>query len=55
MTGYAFHPEARRDLEEIWEFMPRIVSTPPIGWFERFLPEWKTYFLFQIKDTSART
>ena len=21
MTGYAFHPEARRDLEEIWEFI----------------------------------
>jgi plasmid stabilization system protein ParE len=21
MTGYAFHPGARRDLEEIWEFI----------------------------------
>jgi plasmid stabilization system protein ParE len=21
MTGYAFHPEAARDLEEIWEFI----------------------------------
>jgi plasmid stabilization system protein ParE len=21
MSGYAFHPEARRDLEEIWEFI----------------------------------
>jgi plasmid stabilization system protein ParE len=21
MTGYSFHPEARFDLEEIWEFI----------------------------------
>jgi plasmid stabilization system protein ParE len=21
MTGYAFHPEARNDLDEIWEFI----------------------------------
>lgn len=28
MTSYAFHPEARSDLDEIWEHIPSTVSKP---------------------------
>jgi hypothetical protein len=31
MTGYVFHPEARFDLDEIWESFARITSTLPTG------------------------
>jgi predicted DNA-binding protein len=29
MTGYDFHPEARLDLDEIWQSFTRIISTSP--------------------------
>ena len=42
MIRYAFHPEARVDLDEIWEFIragnldaaDRIVAENPVGYFQ---------------------
>jgi len=31
MTGYDFHPEAREDLSEIWEYIRRDSLIPPTG------------------------
>ena len=30
MSGFVLHPEAYTDLEEIWEFIELLASTPPI-------------------------
>jgi RNAse (barnase) inhibitor barstar len=30
VTGYDFHPEARTDLDEIWDFIVADISTPLI-------------------------
>jgi len=31
MSGYAFHPDAFADLDEIWEYIAESNSTPPTG------------------------
>jgi len=31
MTGYAFHPDAFADLDEIWEYIAETTSMPPTG------------------------
>ena len=55
MTGYDFHPEARFDLDEIWEFIREDNLAAADRTVEEILSAIRALVLFPIRATDART
>ena len=55
MTGYDFHPEARVDLDEIWEFIRADNLDAADRMIAEILSAIRAWFHFPIRATDART
>jgi hypothetical protein len=52
---YDFHPEALQDLDQIWEFIRGIISTPPTASLRKSLTLLTLSCPFLIVVTNAQT
>lgn len=55
MTGYDFHPEARIDLDEIWEFIRADNLDAADRLITEFCQPLPLLCLFPVRATAART
>jgi plasmid stabilization system protein ParE len=55
MSGYAFHPEARRDLDEIWEYIQANNLSAADRVINEILSSVRALVPFPIKATFAPT
>jgi plasmid stabilization system protein ParE len=53
MSVYDFHPEAERDLDEIWEYIAAANVLPPIACSKTSGKAWPMLCAFRIKATGA--
>jgi hypothetical protein len=55
MSGYAFHPDAFADLDEIWEYIGRTTSTPPTESLQTSTQSSAPWPLHHTSDTDVLT
>ena len=55
MIGYDFHPEARLDVDEIWEFIGEDNLAADDRLIGEILTPFAPWFLFRVKAPNAQT